>query len=281
MTKLGLFGVAIAALVLLAPDAMAQRRGGGGGGGAPRSGVRGAMVGGMVGGSEGAKTGAKVGVVTGAARGVAGRTADRRAMDSEAQSRTQYESTTEYQNAQHSDFSESPPDLLITSSSNETATPGGDAIIRKDGKPIVGITYPSDWKQKAGDNSVSAVSKKGEAWSVLATIDGVKDKQAAIKKIKQGLEKYLKDIDYDDITKTENDALLITGTGKGKKAGTDVVFSAAVFDAAPGQLAGVAFIVDKKLDDRFKEAVSYIVKTIQVEKDLAGQKHEVAKPITN
>ena len=60
-----------------------------------------------------------------------------------------------------------------------------------------------------------------------------------------------------------------------------MVFSAAVFDAAPGQLAGVAFVVDKNLDDRFKEAVSYIVKTIQVEKDLAGQKHEVAKPITN
>ena len=171
--------------------------------------------------------------------------------------------------------------LLITSSSNETATQGGEAIIRKGGKPIVGITYPSDWKQKAGDNSVSAVSKKGEAWSALATIDGVKDKQAAIAKIKQGLEKYLTDIDYDDITKTDNDALLITGTGKGKKAGTDVVFSAAVFDAAPGQLAGVAFVVDKNLDDRFKEAVSYIVQTIQVEKDLAGQKHEVAKPITN
>ena len=97
-----------------------------------------------------------------------------------------------------------PPDLLITSPSDKSATPGGEAIIRKDGKPIVGITYPSDWKQKAGDNSVSAISKKGNAWSVIATMDGVKDKQAGIKKIKQGLEKYLKDIDYDDLTKTEN-----------------------------------------------------------------------------
>ena len=53
------------------------------------------------------------------------------------------------------------------------------------------ITYPSDWKQKAGDDNVSAISKKGNAWSALALLDGVKDKQDGIKKIKQGLEKYL------------------------------------------------------------------------------------------
>ena len=111
-------------------------------------------------------------------------------------------------------------------------------------------------------------------------LDGVKDKQAGIKKIKQGLEKYLKDIDYDDLTKTDNGALLITGTGKGKKAGTDVVFAVAVFEAAPEQLAGVAFIVDKSLDDRYKEAAGYIVKTIRVEKDLTEKEHEVAKPIS-
>ena len=51
--------------------------------------------------------------------------------------------------------------------------------------------------------------------------------------------------------------------------------------AAPKQLAGVAFIVDKSVDDRYKEAARYIVKTIQVEKDLAGEKREVAKPISN
>ena len=50
-----------------------------------------------------------------------------------------------------------------------------------------------------------------------------------------------------------------------------MVFAAAVFEAAPGQLAGVAFIVDKSVDDRYKEAVRYIVKTIRVEKDFAGK----------
>ena len=58
MTKLHILGVPALVLVMLAPDAMAQRRGGGGG--AVSGGVRGAMVGGLVGGSEGAETGAKL-----------------------------------------------------------------------------------------------------------------------------------------------------------------------------------------------------------------------------
>ena len=60
-----------------------------------------------------------------------------------------------------------------------------------------------------------------------------------------------------------------------------MVFAAAVFDAGPGQLAGVAFVVDKNVEDRYKEAVRYICKTIRVEKDFAEQKHEVAKPISS
>ena len=74
MTKLKVIGVAVVALAVLVPEAMAR------GGGAARGGMRGAVVGGMAGGSEGAKTGAKVGVVAGATRGVAGRTADRQAI---------------------------------------------------------------------------------------------------------------------------------------------------------------------------------------------------------
>jgi hypothetical protein len=217
-----------------------------------------------------------VGAVAGATRGVAGRTADRQAMDSESQARTQYESTTEYQNAQHSDFTEAAPEVFVTSPSDKKATPGGEAIIRKNDKPIVGITYPSNWKQKVGENSVSAISAKGNAWSMLATLDGVKDKQAGIDNIKKGLERYLTDIKYDEPTKTEKGALLLTGTGKAKKAGIDVVFATGVTEAAPGQLAGVAFVVDKNVEDHYKEAVRFICKTIRVEKDFA---HEVAKPV--
>ena len=147
MTKLRIVGLTALALAVLAPEAMARGAAGGG--------VRGAMVGGMVGGSSGAQTGAKVGAVAGATGAAVQRSQDRRGVDSETQSRTQYESTAAYQNAQHSDYNAAPPEVLTTSPLDQSATPGGEAIIRKDGKPIVGITYPSDWKQKAGDNSVS------------------------------------------------------------------------------------------------------------------------------
>lgn len=99
MTRLRILGVAVLALVTLAPHAMAQRRGGG----AVSGGMRGAVVGGMVGGSEGAATGAKIGVVTGATRA---------AINRETQARGQYQTTADYQNAQHSNFYEAPPEVL-------------------------------------------------------------------------------------------------------------------------------------------------------------------------
>src|SRR6516165_2528658 len=101
MTKLHIPGVSALVLVMLAPDAMAQRRGGG----AVSGGVRGAMVGGLVGGSEGAQTGAKVGAVAGATRA---------AVDREAQRRTEYQATAEYQNAPRSNFNKAPREVLVT-----------------------------------------------------------------------------------------------------------------------------------------------------------------------
>ena len=268
--------------LMLVPDAMAQRRGGGG---AVSGGMRGAVVGGMVGGDSGASTGAKIGVVTGATRGVAQRTENRNAMYAETQARTQYENTATYQNAQHSNFSEAPPEILVTSApvtapaaSPEAATKQNgsqkdeEAVIRKNGKPVVAITYPSDWKQKTGDRYVSAVSADGHAWSGIATLEGVKDKQAGIARIKQELEKYLQNINYDDPAEDKGGAQIVTGTGKAKKAGVDVVFAAGVFDAAPGQLAGIAFVADKDLDDYYKEAARDICQTIRTGGDLAQSK---------
>lgn len=287
MAKLRILGAFALAVLMSAPDAMAQRRGGGG---AVSSGMRGAMVGGMVGGSSGAQKGAKAGAVVGATRGVAQRTADRRGMDSETQARTQYESSAAYQSEQHSDFYQEAPEEIVASEPSETssATPsaeattsGDEAIIRKDGKLIVGITYPSDWRQKAGKNYISAISPKRNAWSVIATLDSAKDKEAGIQKVKQGLEKYLQNIEYDKITKTERGALLITGTGNGRKTNIPVVFAVGVFEAAPGQLAGTAFVVDKNAEDYYKEAVRYMCQTIRGQSDFTGQTHEAAKPVLN
>ena len=88
---------------------------------------------------------------------------NRAAVGRETQARTQYESTAEYQNAPHSNFNEAPPEVLGTTASGTAKKAGEEAVIRKDGKPIVGITFPSDWNQKTGDNYISAVSGDGRS----------------------------------------------------------------------------------------------------------------------
>jgi hypothetical protein len=237
------------------------------------------MVGGLVGGEGAAKKGAAIGAVAGATRSVA----QRSAVNSEAQARAQYQSSAQYQDAQHSNFNEAPPEVLADGSAAAdgkaaaSVAPKKDAppvetVLRKAGKPAVGITYPTDWKLKAQDRRASAVSADGQGWSVIALLDGVKDKEAGITKAKQGLEKSLTDIKYDEPTETERGALVVTGTGKGKKAGVDVVFAVGVFESGPGQLAGAAFVVDKDVEDHYKETVRSICETIRGESDLAPAK---------
>jgi hypothetical protein len=254
MTRLGILGVISLALVMMDSAALAQRRG------AVSGGMRGAVVGGMVGGSEGAATGAKIGVVTGATRA---------AVNRETQARTEYQSTTEYQNAQRSNFNETPPEVLGATAAGTAKKPSEEAVIRKDGTPIVGITFPADWNQKTGDNFISAVSGDGQAYSMLVTLEGVADKQAGVEKVKKGLEKYLSDIKYDEPSETKEGAVVVTGTGKGKKAGVDVVFAAGLFDAGKGQLVGAAFVVDSKIEDHYKDTVRGICETIRRAEDFA------------
>jgi hypothetical protein len=222
--------------------------------------MRGAVVGGMVGGSEGAATGAKVGVVTGATRA---------AVNRETQARTEYQATTQYQNAQYSNFNEAPPEVLATTAAGAAKKAGEEAVIRKGGKPIVGITFPADWNQKTGENYISAVSGDGHAYSMLAALEGAANKQAAVEKVKTGLAKYLNDITYDEPSETKEGAVIVTGTGKGKKAGTDVVFAAGLFDAGQGQLVGAAFVVDSKIEDHYKETIRGICQTIRRSEDFA------------
>jgi len=247
--------VTFLALALLASVAVAQRRGG-----AVSGGMRGAVVGGMVGGSEGAATGAKVGVVTGATRA---------AINRETQTRTQYQTTTEYQNAPRSNFNEAPPDVLGTTADGAATTASEEAVIRKSGKPIVGITFPADWKQKTGDNYISAASGDGQACAMLVTLDGVADKKAGIEKVKKGLENRLSDVKFDEPSETKGGAVVITGTGKAKKAGIDVVFATGLFDAGKGQLVGAAFVVDAKIEDHYKATVRGICETLRRADDFA------------
>jgi hypothetical protein len=216
------------------------------------------VVGNMVGGSEGAQTGARIGVVTGATR---------QAIDRETQARAQYLASPEYQNIPRSNFNEAPPEVLGTTATAAAKQPKGEAVIQKDGKALVGVTFPADWNQKTGDNYIAAVSKDGQAYSMFVALEGVADKKAGITKVKQGLENHLTDVRYDGESETKGGAVVITGTGKGKKAGVNVVFAAGVFDAGKGQLVGAAFVVDAKIEDHYKEAVTGICQTIRRAQD--------------
>ena len=251
MRILRILGVATLGIFVIAQCAMSQR------GGAVRSGVRGAAVGQMVGGSEGAEKGAKLGVVTGATR---------TAMDRETTARTQYQATAEYKSTPQSNFTEVPPDVFGVSEGSTALKSGEEAVIRKDDKPLVGLTFPADWKLSKGENHISAVSGDGQAYAMLARLGAV-DRQDAIQKVKTGLGKYLKDIKFDKEAASKGGTLMMTGTGKGKKSGVDVVFATAVFEAAKGELVGAAFVVDSKIEDHYKETVRGICQTLRRAKD--------------
>jgi hypothetical protein len=96
---------------------------------------------------------------------------------------------------------------------------------------------------------------------------GVPDKEAGVKKVKDGMEKYLTDIKFDEPAETKGGATVATGTGKAKKAGVDVVFAAGVFEAAKDQFVGAAFVVDSKLEDHYKETIRGICESIKRAKD--------------
>jgi len=254
MTKLGILSVTALAVALLASEAPAQR------GGAVGGGMRGAVVGGMVGGSGGAATGAKVGAVTGATR---------QAIDREAQGRAQYYTTPEYQNATLANFNQEPVEVLGATPTGTAKKTSSESLIRKDGKPLLGVTFPADWNVRTGDNYISAVSPDGHAYSMFVAAKGITDKQAAVEKVKAGLLIYLTGIKYDDPSETKGGATVVTGTGMAKKAGRDVVFAVGVFEADKGEFVGAAFVVDSRVDDHYKETIRGICETIRRADDFA------------
>ena len=159
--------------------------------------------------------------------------------------------------------------MIVTSATVESPASSDESVISLNGEPILAITYPSDWKLSKGEHAITATSADGQVWSALSTLKGAQEKQAAVDKIKGELSKYLQDIQYDQLTQTKGGALILTGTGTGKKAGAEVVFAAGVFDAAPQQLAGLAFLADKSVEDHYKETVRCICQTIRTQHDLA------------
>jgi hypothetical protein len=160
--------------------------------------------------------------------------------------------------------------LLIASAIFATSAQAHDVVLREQGKGLLGVSYPSDWNQVVGKSHVIATSDDGQAWSVISTLEGIQDQQAGVKKIKEGLEDYLTEIKYDELTKTESGSLILSGTGKGKKSGVDVVFTSAVFESGPKRLAGIVFIVDADIEQYYEKTILAICNSVLVEQDLAS-----------
>jgi hypothetical protein len=248
MRRFHILGLAALCVGVLAFEAAARR------GGAVRSGMRGAVVGGMINGDQGRSTGAKIGVVTGATR---------TAINREAVVRGKYQTTDEYLNAPRSDFEQTPPDVIGVTAGELKTSDGKEVVILRDGKAILAVTFPANWKQGTGERALVGVSKDGQAYALIGTLDGVPDKKNGIKKLKEGIEKHMQGVKYDDQTETKRGTLLITGTGKGKKKGVDVVFAAGVFDATKGHLGAAVFVVDAKIEDHYKETFRGICETLR------------------
>ena len=156
--------------------------------------------------------------------------------------------------------------VLLASSAN-----AHDVVLREQGKALLGVSYPADWKQVVDKNYVVATSEDGTAWSVISMLADIQDKAAGVPKIKEGLEEYLTEIKYDELTETEGGALVLSGTGKGKKLGVEVVFTSAVFQSGPERFAGIAFIVDADIEKYYEKTVLAICESVLVEADFVDE----------
>ncbi len=161
--------------------------------------------------------------------------------------------------------------LLVVAMILTSVAQAHDIVLRKAGKAVLGVSYPAAWKQVVGENHVIAVSADGQAWSVISTLDDVKDHQTGIDKIKEGIEEYLKDVEYDKTAKTAGGALILAGTGRGKKTDVDIVFTTAVFESGEGQLSGIVFIVDADIEKYYEKTILAICKSVLVEEDFADE----------
>ncbi len=161
--------------------------------------------------------------------------------------------------------------LLALSVCIATSASAHDLVLRDDqGRAVLGVSYPADWKQVVGKNHVIATSDDGTAWSTISTLEDIQDQAAGIQKIKTGLEDYLKKIQYDEPTKTERGSLIVSGTGKGKESGVDVVFTSAVFLSGQKH-CGIVFIVDADIEKYYEKTVLAICESILVEEDFAEE----------
>ena len=137
---------------------------------------------------------------------------------------------------------------------------------------MVGITYPSDWKQITGDRYISAVSADGQAYSMIATLEGAADKpsrnrkgQARARKVSSGHQVRQPDKDETRCARAHRHGKWHQVRRRRGVRGWGLRYRAR-------QLAGAAFVVDGRIEDHYKETVRQICQTIRVADQLAEKK---------
>jgi len=228
-----------------------------------RGGLKGALVGGIF---DDAGKGAAIGATVGAIRKIDKHEAEKQ-RQAEAASRAQYQESQAYTEAPHTDFNDQaqhPSQPLGTGTGTSTVLT--EIVLRKGETPLLGIGYPSDWRQTVSQMSVTAVSPDGLLWSSLSELN-FGDLDSAEAGVKGWLKGELKDVAFRDTQTGERGARIMTGTAKSEKSGAFVEFAAAVFMAAPDVAGGVAFIADASVSDHYKTTVQHVAESIRVAED--------------
>jgi hypothetical protein len=226
-----------------------------------------------LGGKKGARRGAKIGGTVGVLRKV-----DRRARERErrreAEYRVEYQSTPVYIEAPHTNFNEpsqQPSAPHIAAAPSDTLT---DIVLRRDGADVLGVGYPSNWKQTLSDSSVTAVSADGLIWSATAMLEAGMDRDSGVASIRDWLKGDLDNAAFQDVEITDSGTAVLQGTAKGKESGADVEFVAGVFDVGDGITGAIAFIADAAADELYERTIIDICESVRTARDFPQESEE-------
>ncbi|MGB0599732.1 MAG: META domain-containing protein [Rubripirellula sp.] len=143
-----------------------------------------------------------------------------------------------------------------------------DIVLRDQTKAIIGVSYPSTWKQVIENNSVTATSEDGSVWSMVRPLDDIDDEDGSIQKVKSGLDTYLTGIQYNALSKSDKGASILSGTGQKKDSGEAIAFTSRLFRSGT-KYCGILFVINADSEKESQKTVLTICESIRVEQDFA------------
>ena len=161
----------------------------------------------------------------------------------------------------------SPP--AAPAAEKEDATEPTPSVIKKNGKPVLGVAFPEKWAKSVGETNAWAVSLKGDAFAAIVLLNDAKDLDDGVEKLKARIEEYVDSAEFEETAQTEKGALIVIGKGKSKKSGVELVVAAGVFESGEDQVSGICYVLDKDVEELYKGTAKAIAETIRIEADFA------------